>query len=79
MQIPVEAIGHIGQVARNGSPLLLNSMGRIFGLGDDEQKALARGDFPRWAVLLIGIGAGVAAGVYVQRKWPSQVSKVVGE
>jgi|GEM_PF-2340943 len=78
MQIPLEAVGQLGSVAKNGSPLLVNSLGRLFGLGQEEQQALVKGEFPRWAVFALGIGAGVIAGVLVQRKFPSQVSKVFG-
>lgn len=78
MQIPLEAMGQLGTVAQHGSPLLVNSLGRLFGLGQEEQKALVKGEFPRWAVFAIGLGAGVVAGIMVQRKFPSQVSKVLG-
>lgn len=78
MNIPVEAIGQFGSIAKNGSPLILSSFGRIFGLGDSEQKALLKGEFPRWAVLAIGLGAGLVGGAYLHKKYPSQVGKIIG-
>ena len=75
MNIPAETVI---RVAKNGSPDLLSSVGRLFGLGTDEQQALMRGEVPRWAMFALGVAAGVAAGVFVQRKYPEQVSKLVG-
>jgi hypothetical protein len=65
------------EVAQHGSPFLLNAVGRMLGLGQAEQQALARGEFPRWAVLTIGIGLGALVGVYAHRRWP-EVGKVFG-
>lgn len=75
MQIPHAVMM---EAARNGSPALLSSLGRLFGFGSDEQKALMRGDFPVWTFALVGVVGGVAAGIYLQRKFPQQVSKVLG-
>lgn len=75
MNIPAETVMH---VAQNGSPALLSSFGRLFGLGSDEQQALMKGEVPRWAMFALGLAAGIAAGVFVQRKYPEQVSKLVG-
>lgn len=75
MQIPAEAVMY---AAQNGSPALISSVGRLFGLGEEEQSALVRGEVPRWAVFALGIVAGAAVGVFVQRKYPDQVSKLVG-
>lgn len=78
MSVSLDSIGRIGRIAQHGSPLLINSMGRLFGLGETEQQALAKGEFPRWAIFVLGIGAGLAAGVFAQRRWPATVSKVTG-
>lgn len=56
--------------ASNGSPFVLNAVGRMFGLGQAEQDALLRGDMPRWAVFTIGLVAGTAAGMYAYQRWP---------
>lgn len=78
MNIPVEAIGQFGSIAKNGSPLILSSFGRLFGLGADEQRALLKGDFPRWAVLAVGVGIGLVGGAYLHKKFPAQVGRVIG-
>lgn len=75
MQIPAEAVM---RAATNGSPALISSVGRLFGLGEGEQSALIRGEVPRWAVFALGAVAGAAIGIFVQRKYPEQVSKFVG-
>ena len=75
MQIPAEAVMH---AATNGSPVLISSVGRLFGLGEEEQNALLKGEVPRWAIFALGIAAGAAVGVFVQRKFPEHVRKVVG-
>jgi len=68
----------MAQVAANGSPELLSSFGRLFGFGDAEQKALVRGEFPRWSIFALGAAVGIAAGIAIQRRFPEQVGKVVG-
>lgn len=75
MNFPIDTIAN---VAQNGSPVLLEAAGRVFGLGTDEQTALARGALPGWAILGIGLVAGVALGVYAHRTWPQQAGKIIG-
>lgn len=50
-------------------PAVLSGIGRLFGLGQVEQQALTGGKFPRWAMVVVALGAGVVAGAYAQRKW----------
>jgi len=78
MNIPVEALGQFGTIAKNGSPLILSSVGRLFGLGEAEQSALVRGEFPRWSIFVIGLGLGAVGGVFLQRKFPEYVNKAIG-
>lgn len=78
----MNAFGAIASVVKNvgnqGSPDLLQATGRLFGLGEAEQTALFRGGIPRWAILGLGIAAGVFVGVYAHRRWPEYAGKIVG-
>lgn len=62
---------------KDGSPMLLNAVGRAFGLGPTEQDALGTGTVPGWAYLTIGILAGVALGIQAQKRVP-QYTKWIG-
>lgn len=75
MMIPPHVMAN---VATNGSPEMLTSVGRLFGFGDAEQKALLRGEFPRWSIFVLGAAVGAVAGILVQRRFPEQVTKVLG-
>ncbi len=66
-------------IAQNGSPQLLHAAGRVFGLGAAERAALAEGAIPRWAVGLLAMSAGVAAGIAIHRQWPKQADKLLGK
>ncbi len=66
------AYATVAEMATNGSPMLLNAVGRAFGLGADEQSALRRG-LPWWLWLVAGTAAGIAAGAYAAQKWPEKV------
>jgi len=48
-------------IAKNGSPLLLNAVGRAFGLGTDEQQALVTGQIPWWLIGVVGVAVGAFA------------------
>lgn len=79
MQIPFSAIQQATSMATNGSPFLLNSVGRLMGLGDTEQKALGRGEIPRWAIFVVGAIVGGVGAVYAARRFPRQIAKITGE
>jgi hypothetical protein len=61
---------------QNGSPMLLNAAGRMLGLGEGEQQALAAGAFPKVALVGLGIVGGVLLGLYVGMRWPGIARKV---
>jgi hypothetical protein len=65
--------GQVARMAQDGSPALLQAVGRAFGLGADERAALAKGTIPGWFWLLLGIGTGVLVGVRVYKAWPERV------
>lgn len=72
-----EVIGKFAQSAtQNGSPDLLAAVGRAFGLGQAEQKALAKNGVPSWVLLVLGVGGGVVLGVYLQKKHPSLIPNI---
>jgi len=70
---------HLEQFALTGSPLLLNSLGRVFGLGQEEQRAIAQGGFPTWALVALAAGAGFLLGAYVHDRYPFVTKGWVGK
>ncbi len=65
----------VAHVAKNGSPLLLQALGRLAGLGPSERDAFG-GDgkgVPMWAVAALCLGAGIVAGARIQKAWPEKV------
>jgi len=65
---------------QNGSPLLLSAVGRVLGLGQDEQRALADGKIPGWLWLTVGLVGGTLVGIQIYKRWPERVPDVlVGE
>lgn len=69
----------LASLVQNGSPLLVQALGRIFGLGQNERGELARNGLPTWAWATLAGAAGLATGVAVYRMWPEQVDKVLGK
>lgn len=67
-----------GHVAKEGSPLLLQAVGRLCGLGADDRNALARHGVPAAVWGIVGIGAGLWLGVYLQRKHAGLIEWVPG-
>ncbi len=64
--------------SESGSPLLVSSLGRLFGLGQDEQAALGRGEVPRWAIFAVGAIAGSGLAVLVYKRAPGVFAKMLG-
>jgi hypothetical protein len=75
VQLPV---GQLSEVAQNGSPVLLQAVGRVFGLGEAERGALFANGLPRWSMYVLLATAGVVAGVYIHKRWPRQIDRVIG-
>lgn len=75
--IPIDS-QQMADIAANGSPMLLRSVGRIAGLGHGEQTALANGGIPSWAVGVACLVGGVFLGAYMARRWPAAMQRVVG-
>lgn len=64
--------------SKNGSPLLLEAVGRLCGLGAAERNALARTGVPGVVWGVGGVAAGVVLGAFLYRKYPQYMSKLVG-
>ena len=78
---PTISYGDIERIARDGSPLLLQAVGRVFGLGPQERAALGRngvGGLPTWTWVVVALAAGVVVGVRVDRHWPGKVPEWIG-
>lgn len=71
--------GQVAQVAQHGSPVIMQAVGRVFGLGPEERMALAGDGFgvPTWAWVVLGAGAGFIVGVRVYKKWPRSMPKLI--
>jgi hypothetical protein len=79
MQQPnyIDYAGHVARAASDGSPAVVKAAGRLLGLGAEERDALARDGVPGWAWAVIGVGAGIVAGVRIYRRWPNKVPKLI--
>ena len=70
----------VERIARDGSPVLLQAIGRAFGLGPAERAALGRNGaagIPGWTWTAVALAAGFIVGVRVYRKWPDKVPALV--
>lgn len=76
-QVPVP-VALIQETVSQGSPGLVRTFGRAFGLGQAEQTALAAGAVPWWLWVTFGVGVGVIAGVQLQKRAPKYASYVGG-
>jgi hypothetical protein len=61
------------QIAREGSPILLGAVGRLFGLGTVERQALSQGRIPWWTWLVAGTAVGVVVGIRVDKKYAAKL------
>jgi len=78
--IPNLSYDDLHRIAKDGSPLLLQALGRVYGLGPQERAALGQsgsGGLPNWTWAVLGIAVGVVVGARVQKKWPSAFPKII--
>jgi hypothetical protein len=77
---PTIQYADLEHVAKYGPGLATTALGRVFGLGPAERRALA-GDgmssIPGWSWALLGLGAGVVVGIRIYKRWPDKVPKLV--
>jgi hypothetical protein len=73
MNLPNLPYAQLADAAKNGSPALLQAVGRAVGLGAEERAALSKGSVPGWLWAVGGIALGVFVGVRLQRAVPQYV------
>jgi hypothetical protein len=71
--------GQVARLAQDGSPMLVHAVGRIFGLGPVERRALGAdgSGVPMWTWALLAAGAGFVIGARVQQRWPRVLPDIV--
>jgi hypothetical protein len=71
--------GTVAKVARDGSPLLLQALGRLYGIGPSERSAFGAngGGVPTWAWAVVALGAGVVIGTRLQKHYPRYVPNLI--
>ena len=69
----------VARVAQDGSPLLLQALGRLYGIGANERKAFgAEGlGVPSWAWAVLALGVGVVVGARMQKRWPGKLPEMI--
>lgn len=67
----------VAKMATSGSPVLLQAVGRIYGLGEEERDALLEFGIPAWTWLAIGVCVGAVAGIRAYKQWPDSVPGIV--
>jgi len=80
MMIPGLGLQDVERIAREGSPVLLQALGRLYGIGPAERAALGQngtGGIPGWAWGALGLVAGVVIGARVQKRWPDKLPAIV--
>jgi hypothetical protein len=78
--VPAISLDEVRAIARDGAPMLLQALGRVYGLGPTERRALSGsegGGIPSWTWVLFGVAAGVVVGARVQRAWPDKLPALV--
>lgn len=60
-------------LAKEGSPMLINSVARLAGLGENERKELTKNGIPVWAWAVLAGVAGVVVGVRIHRSMPDSL------
>jgi len=65
------------KAGEEGSPMLLKAVGRLCGLGTEEQQALGRGGVPGWLWGAVGLSGGVMLGAVLYRRYPRQMESLI--
>lgn len=73
----LEYTQQLAEAATTGSPAAVRAVGRLLGLGAEEQAALARGGVPGWLWVVGAVLGGAVAGVRIYRRWPDKVPKLI--
>jgi hypothetical protein len=80
--VPGLSLDDVRAIARDGAPMLLQALGRVYGLGPSERRALGGsgnggGGLPTWTWAVFGIACGVVIGSRVEHAWPGKLPKLV--
>jgi hypothetical protein len=69
----------VARVAQDGSPLLLQAIGRLYGLGPSERSAFGAdgSGVPAWTWALLALAGGVVIGARVQKAYPDYVPNLI--
>ena len=67
----------LAKAATQGSPLLLNAVGRIYGLGAEERASLFGSGIPGWTWGVAALAVGFVVGVRVYKAYPSKVPALI--
>lgn len=65
--------GEMIALAKEGSPMLINSVARLAGLGEGERKQLVSKGVPVWAWALLAGAVGVVIGARVHKSMPDKL------
>lgn len=68
----------LAKATNQGSPLVVEVVGRLCGLGADERNVLARYGVPGVVWGTVALVGGVALGAYLQRNHPRYLPRVLG-
>lgn len=67
----------ITRIAREGSPVLLQAIGRIYGFGQGDVSNLRGGGVPVWPFVLIALAAGFVGGARIQKRYGHHLPKLI--
>lgn len=70
----------VERITKDGPPMLVSALGRLFGIGPAERRALGAegiGGVPGWSWGLLGVGVGFVVGVRVYKRWPNKVPRLI--
>ena len=70
-------VASVVKMASQGSPAVLQAIGRLYGLGEPERDQLLGDGVPTWAIVALSVGAGFFIGVRVYKRWPDRVPALI--
>jgi len=77
-----DGLAQVSRIAQHGSPVLLQAVGRIFGVGPEERRAFGQegGGIPTWTWVVLAVGVGFIAGARIERRWPNAIpAEIAGD
>lgn len=78
---PNVSYSDLERLSNDGPDLIMRGLGRVFGLGPAERRALAgktnTPGVPGWAWATLAFGAGFVAAARIERRWPDRIPELV--